>query len=285
MGNSLKTVVLLGALSGLLWWLGMMVGGPQGPYLALALVGIFNLGSYFFSDRLVLALYHAQPLGEDEEPRVRRIVQELAGRAGIPMPKLYRLPTAALNAFATGRNPGHAAVAVTDGILRAMNDDEMRGVLGHELSHVLHRDTLINVIAATLGGAIAQIAWMIRWGAIFGGMGSRDNDRRGGGLELLATAIVAPLAATLIQLAVSRTREYDADRAGAELAGHPMGLVSALRKLDAASQAIPLEANPATSHLFIVNPLSRKGVARLFSTHPPIEERIERLLHGSPSVG
>ncbi len=240
---------------------------------------IMNLGAYWFSDQMVLAMYRAQPVSEAEAPEVYAIVRELIQEAKLPMPKIYMIPSAAPNAFATGRNPKHAAVALTQGIFELLNREELKGVLGHELAHVEHRDILISSIAAILAGAISMLGSMLRWGLMFGGgRSNNDDDREGNPLVLLAMAILAPIAAMLIQLAVSRSREYHADETGAHLCGNPLYLASALRKLEAGSKSNPLRnAEPATAHLFIVNPLRGDGFSKLFSTHPPIEERIARL--------
>jgi heat shock protein HtpX len=278
MKNTVKTALLLGTLSGLLLLVGQAIGGQQGLILAFAFAALLNLGSYWFSDRLVLAMYRAKEVGP-EHP-LSRIVARLTQRAGLPMPKVFVIPTDALNAFATGRNPQHAAVAATEGIVRMLSEEELEGVMAHELSHVEHRDTLISAVAATAAAAIMMLANIARWGAIFGGVGGRDDNRGGGGaLGLLATAIFAPIAAMLIQAAISRSREFEADQSGAELAGTPAGLANALRKLDLASKQLPLPANPATAHLFIVNPFTAQGLASLFSTHPPTEQRIAKLLN------
>lgn len=274
----LRTTLLLGALTGLIMGIGQWLGGSHGLIIAFAFAIIMNFGSYWFSDKIVLAMYRARPIGEADSPMLYRIVHNLALRVGMPMPKLYIIPSEAANAFATGRNPQHAAVAVTEGIMRLMNERELTGVLAHELSHVKNRDILISTIAATLAGAIMMIADMARWSAIFGGM-SRDDDREGGGgvIGLIAMSILAPLAAMIIQMAISRTREFAADDTGARISGDPLGLASALGKLGVASERIPLDASPQTSHLFIVNPFSGRSLMRLFSTHPPLEERIARL--------
>ena len=276
--NGIKTALLLGALTGLILLVGGAIGGKNGLIIGLVFAGIMNFFSYWFSDRIVLAMYRAKPVEQAEAPGLYAVVERLAARAQIPMPKLYVIQEDSPNAFATGRNPGHAAVACTTGILKLMSDEELEGVLAHELSHVRNRDILISSIAAMLAGAIGVLAHMARWGAMFGGYGGRD-DRNGGGIfALLATAIFAPIAAMLIQFAISRSREFQADASGAELAGSPYGLARALEKLGKYCKQIPMDANPATAHLFIVSPFSAAPFARLFSTHPPLEERIRRLL-------
>jgi heat shock protein HtpX len=263
----------------LLVLIGGALGGQHGMLLAFVMAMVMNLGSYWFSDKIVLSMYRAKPVDEAQAPGLYRIVRTLATRAGIPMPKVYIMPEETPNAFATGRNPQHAAVAVTEGILRVMSEEELEGVLAHELSHVQNRDTLIMAIAATLAGAITYMAHMAQWAMIFGG-GRRDNDEEGGSGGVLGgilMIVLAPLAATLIQLAVSRSREFQADASGAKMAGQPWGLAKALEKLEMASKMAPMPATPATAHLFIVNPLSGGGFASLFSTHPPIAERVARL--------
>jgi len=276
MSNMLKTTLLLGLLTGLIMWVGQFLGGQQGLMIAFVFAVVMNFGSYWFSDKLVLAMYRARAVGMNEAPDLYRVVQNLATRAGMPMPKLYVIPSDAANAFATGRNPQHAAVAVTEGIMRLMSWEELEGVLAHELSHVKNRDILISSIAATLAGVVMMIANMARFAAIFGG--SRDERDNGGGiLGLIAMSIFAPLAATLIQLAISRSREYQADASGAELLHNGEPLARALEKLQVAAERVPLDASPQTAHLFIVNPLSGRSLAGLFSTHPPLEERIKRL--------
>ncbi len=276
MSNMFKTALLLAILTALLVLIGGAIGGQQGMLVAFLFALVINFASYWFSDRIVLAMYGAQPIEESEASGLYRIVRTLATRAGIPMPRVYLIPSETPNAFATGRNPQHAAVAVTEGILRLLDEAELEGVLAHELSHVRNRDVLIATIAATLAGAITYLAHMAQWAAIFGGR--RDDEEEGGGVVgALLMAILAPIAAMLIQLAVSRAREFQADASGARLAGKTWGLARALEKLETASQAIPMEAAPATAHLFIVNPLSGRTLLRLFSTHPPIEERIARL--------
>ena len=279
MGNLVKTGVLLAALTVLLVLIGGALGGQQGMLLAFGMAMVMNLGSYWFSDKIVLSMYGARPVDESQAPGLYRIVRTLATRAGIPMPKVYIMAQETPNAFATGRNPQHAAVAVTEGILRVMSEEELEGVLAHELSHVQNRDTLIMAIAATLAGAITYVAHMAQWAMIFGG-GRRDSEDEGGSGGVLGgilMIVLAPLAATLIQLAVSRSREFQADASGAKMAGQPWGLAKALEKLDMASKMAPMSATPATAHLFIVNPLSGSGFATLFSTHPPIAERVARL--------
>jgi len=276
--NTLKTTFLLGLLTGLIILIGQYVGGSQGMLLAFVFAAVMNFAAYWFSDKMVLRMYSAQPVDESQAPELYTIVRELADTNQMPMPKVYIIPTDTPNAFATGRNPQHAAVAVTEGIMRLLRPEELKGVLAHELAHVRNRDTLTSTVAATLAGAIMMLANMLRWSAIFGGMQSNDRDRGGGGLlGLLAMTIVAPLAATLIQLAISRSREFEADATGARMVHSPFGLASALEKLEVANQRMPMPATPQTAHLFIVNPLSGSTFARLFSTHPPLEERIRRL--------
>jgi heat shock protein HtpX len=278
MTNVLRTTVLLAALTALFLVIGGAIGGNQGLFIAFVFALLMNFASYWFSDKIVLSMYGAREVSLNEAPDLYRLVQRLAQRADIPMPRVYIIPSEAPNAFATGRNPQHGAVAVTEGILRTLDTDELAGVLAHELGHIRNRDTLIMTVAATLAGAITMLAHMAQWGAIFG-FGRRDEEDSGGGgmLSLLFMAILAPIAATLIQLAISRSREYFADSTGAAVAGSPSGLARALEKLHYASQRLPMEANPATAHLFIVNPLTGGSLANLFSTHPPIEERIRRL--------
>ncbi len=277
MWNTVKTTLLLGLLTGLIMLIGGALGGERGVVVAFAFAAAMNFFSYWFSDRLVLAAYGARELSPEQAPEIYEIVQELAREANIPTPRLYLIDSDTPNAFATGRSPRHAAVAVTRGILRICDRRELKGVLGHELSHVLNRDILTSSIAATLAGAVMLLASWIRWAAIFGGVEERREEGEGGMLGLLVMSMLAPLAASLIQLAVSRTREYQADATGARLARDPLALASALRKLEIANQRLPLDTTPATAHLFIVNPLSGEGLMRLFSTHPPIEDRIRRL--------
>jgi heat shock protein HtpX len=276
--NTFKTALLLGALTGLLMLIGGFLGGKNGVIIAFVVAVVMNFGSYWFSDKLVLRMYHAQEVTESQAPELYRTVQTLALRGGLPMPRVYVIPEDTPNAFATGRDEHHAVVAVTEGILRILNRDELEGVLAHELTHIKNKDMLIGSIAATLAGAIVMLANMAQWAAMFGGV-SRDDDEGGAGgiIGLILMAILAPIAATVIQMAVSRSREYLADDGGARISGKPHGLAGALEKLQRASQAIPMAANPSTAHLFIVNPLTGKSLMALFSTHPPIEERIARL--------
>ena len=273
----LRTTFLLGAMTGLILLFGQYMGGQGGLVIAFIFAVVMNFGSYWFSDKIVLRMYGAQEATEAQAPQLHRIVHNLTVRAGLPMPKLYVIPSEGANAFATGRDPNHAAVAVTQGILRLMDERELTGVLAHELAHVKNRDILISSVAATLAGAIMMLASMAQWAAIFG-MGRSDDDEDGGGMfGMLLMAFLAPLAATIIQMAISRTREFAADRTGAALSGDPLGLASALSKLGLAAERIPMDASPQTSHFFIVNPLRGQSVARFFSTHPPLEERIARL--------
>lgn len=281
MTNALKTTALLGLLTGLILVVGEYLGGQQGMLIALAFAGVMNFVSYFYSDKIALAMYRAQPVTREQLPRAYNIVERLTQRVGLPMPKIFVIPTESPNAFATGRNPGHASVAVTEGILNLLNDEELEGVLAHELGHVRNRDILLSSIAATIAGAITFLARMAMWGAMFGGYGGRDDrEGNGGAIGMLAMMILAPIAAVMIQMAVSRSREYGADATGAHFTGNPYALASALRKLDAYSRRLPMAASPTTAHLFIVQPLLGMGGmnwANLFSTHPPIAKRIERL--------
>ncbi|HET7348503.1 MAG TPA: zinc metalloprotease HtpX [Acidobacteriaceae bacterium] len=281
--NTLKTAFLLTALTLLLVFIGSR-WGENGMIIAFVIAAGMNFFSYFYSDKLALAMYRAQPVTREQLPRAYEVVERMTGRLGLPMPKIYVIPTDSPNAFATGRNPKHASVAVTHGILQLLNDDELAGVLAHELGHVKNRDILTSSIAATLAGAITLLARMGWWAEMFGGYGGGDRDRRGGGLSMLFMLILAPIAAMLIQLAVSRSREYEADATGAHITGNPYALASALEKLDAYSKRLPMPGSPTTAHLFIVEPLlSRDSFANLFSTHPPISKRIERLI-GRPSL-
>ena len=279
MKNNMKTALLLGALAGLMVFLGNMIGGRSGATLGLVFAAVMNLGSYWFSDRIALKMSRARPVSRAEAPELYASVYRLTQRAGLPMPSLHLIPSKQPNAFATGRNPSHAAVAVTEGILDMLSPEELEGVLAHELAHVRNRDILIASVAATIAGAISFVATMARWGAMFGG-GSNDDENPGGIIGLLAASIVAPIAAMIMQMAVSRSREFAADAAGAEIAGRPQGLASALRKLEIMSQRVPMAVNPSAAPMFIVNPLRgawAKGASRMFSTHPPTAERIQRL--------
>ncbi|NOK08701.1 zinc metalloprotease HtpX [Corallococcus exercitus] len=286
LGNALKTTVLLAGLTALVLVIGQRLGGAQGLAMAGIFAVVMNFGSYWFSDRIALAIHGAQPLAYEQAPWLHEMVERLAARAGMPKPKVYLLPTAQPNAFATGRNPSHAAVAVTAGIVDILDRRELEGVLAHEIGHVRNRDTLIGTVAATLAGIISYAAQMLFW---FGGsMLSRGDDREdglAGALSNLGLLLVAPIAATLLQLAVSRSREYGADATGAELCGDPEALASALQKMERSAEAIPYDRAPATSHLFIVNPLHHGGVMSLFSTHPPIPERVRRLREMSARMG
>jgi len=273
MGNTFKTAFLLTALTLLLMFIGRAFGGQSGMLMALIIAAVMNFVSYFYSDKIALAMYRAQPVTREQLPRAYEIVERLSQKIGIPMPKIYMIPTESPNAFATGRNPNHASVAVTHGILGLLNDEELEGVLAHELGHVRNRDILISSIAATIAGAIT---FMARFG-IFFGVGGRDDQREGGGFGALLMLILAPIAAVLIQLAVSRSREYQADETGAHFTGNPYALASALAKLDAYSKRVPLQATPSTAHLFIIQPFLGVSLMSLFQTHPPIAKRIERL--------
>lgn len=277
MSNTFKTTLLLAALTGILIGAGQMVGGPNGMVVAFAFAVVMNFGSYWFSDRIVLAMYRAQPVDEASHPELMSIVRNLATRANTPMPRVFILPTPGANAFATGRNPAHAAVAVTEGLMRIMSREELEGVLAHEMAHVTNRDILISSIAATLAGALMMLANMLRWAAIFGG-GSRDERDGGGGVfGLLAMTIIAPIAAMMIQMAISRSREFEADATAARMLGTGEPLARALEKLESAALRAPMEASPQTAHMFIFPPLRGSALTRLFSTHPPIEDRVARL--------
>jgi len=275
MANTMKTGFLLVLLTVLFVAIGSYVGGQGGMVMAFAIAVLMNAGAYWFSDRIVLRMYRAREVSEAEAPDLHAIVHRLATAAGVPMPKVYILPSESPNAFATGRNPQHAAVAVTQGIMRILTRDELEGVLAHEMAHVKNRDILIGTIAATLAGAVMMLARFAQFAAIFGG--GRDRDEGGGAFGLIAMAILAPIGAMLVQMAVSRSREYQADASGARFCGRPESLARALEKIAGASRRAPLEASPATAHMFIMSPLSGKGMASLFSTHPPVEKRVERL--------
>ncbi len=273
--NTLKTAFLLILLTGLLLIIGKLLGGKVGIEIAFFFALIMNFGSYFFSDKIALSMYRAKPVTKEEAPELYEIVEFLTQRANLPMPKLYIIPQESPNAFATGRNPNHAAVAVTEGAIKILSKEELMGVLGHELGHVKHRDILISTIASTIAGTIMFLSDMVKWAALFGGFSRDDEDSNP--IVLIAMAIIAPFAAMLIQLAISRSREYDADKAGAEYSGNPLFLASALEKLDAYSRNIQFRGSPATENMFIVNPFKGKNFINLFSTHPPIEKRIRRL--------
>lgn len=276
--NNFKIMILLTTLTLLLMFIGRLIGGLQGMFTAFVFAIIMNFATYWFSDKIVLMMYGAKPVNETEAPELFRIVRSLTEEAGLPMPRVYIIPTMTPNAFATGRNPSHAAVAVTRGILQMLDEEELEGVLAHEIAHVRNRDILLSTIVATIAGVISMIANMARWAAMFGGIGGRDREGRGSNiLGELFLIIVAPIAALLIQLAISRSCEYRADDSGGRICGKPLSLASALEKLHFGAKRFPMEANPATAHMFIVNPLTGGGILSLFSTHPPIEKRIERL--------
>jgi heat shock protein HtpX len=281
MWNNLKTTLLLAAMTGLVLGIGEWWGGQNGLILALVIAAVMNLGTYFFSDKIALASSGAQPISREDGPRIYQIVERLAAKANIPVPKIYFIPTESPNAFATGRNPSHASVAVTRGILDICDDEEIEGVLAHELGHVKNRDILTSAVVATLAGAITMIGHMLWYAELLGGFGGggRGNDRRGGALSALAMMILAPLAATLIQLAISRSREYEADATGARITGNPQGLARALDKIDKWAKRIPMQVAPSMAHLYIYQPLTSGEIfSSLFSTHPPIRKRIERLI-------
>lgn len=274
--NTLKTTLLMALLTVLLVLLGGMIGGRSGMTFAFVMAAGMNFFAYWFSDRMVLSMYGAREITEREDPRFYGLIRRLAQRAGLPMPRVYIIDSDTPNAFATGRNPEHAAVAATSGILRILTEDELAGVMAHELAHVKHRDILISTIAATFAGAITYLAHMAQWATMFGG--NRGDDDEGGGIfGTLLMAVLAPIAAMLVQMAISRSREYGADEGGADISGNPLSLASALQKLEMANQQIPMHANAATAHMFIVNPLTGRNLMSLFSTHPPMAERIERL--------
>jgi len=278
MWNNIKTTALLAFLTGVLLVIGQLWAGQNGMIIALVLAAVMNFGSYFFSDKIALSMSGAKPISRDDNPRIYQIVERLAGKAAIPVPKIYMIPTDSPNAFATGRNPNHASVAVTHGILAICDDEEIEGVLAHELGHVKNRDILTSAIVATLAGAITFIGRMVFWGEMFG-LGGGGNDREGGALSALAMMILAPLAAVLIQLAISRSREYEADATGAHITGNPQGLARALKKIDEYSKRLPMQVAPSMAHMYICAPLTGREVfSSLFSTHPPIKKRIERLI-------
>ena len=274
--NTLKTLLFLTILTVLLIIVGGLVGGRNGMVVALIFAAIMNFGSYWFSDKIVIGIFRGKRIEEKDNPRLFSVVRRVSQSAQIPMPKVYMVPSESPNAFATGRNPKHAAVAVTQGILKILDEDELEGVISHEVAHIKNRDILTQTIVATLAGAISMLAFMARWAAIFEGVGGREQNR-GGGIGLLVMAIIAPILALLIQMAISRSREFAADETGAKISHKPLHLAAALQKLHNTSRRVPLQANPATAHIFIVNPLSARGIASLFSTHPPVKQRIEKL--------
>jgi heat shock protein HtpX len=278
-GATLRTTILLATLSGLLVVIGFLIGGSSTALFFLAMAALMNMGAYFFSDRMALAMSRAKPISESEAPKLYQTVRELTTRAGLPMPRLYVIPQDQPNAFATGRNPQHSAVAVTRGILNLLSEDELRGVLAHELAHVKHRDILIQSVAATIGAAITYLGYMLLW---FGG---DENNSPLGAIASIALVLLAPLAASIIQLSISRQREYAADAGGAEICGNPESLASALLRLEQGAAQMPMQVNQAAEPLYIVKPFSSKGLAGLFSTHPPIEERVKRLRQMRPSLG
>ena len=284
MANQFKTMILLTLMTVFIMMVGRVLGGQQGMIIALVLAGAMNFFSYWFSDKMVLRMYNAQEVSPSEAPELYDMVSELTGRAGLPMPKVYIIPQESPNAFATGRNPEHAVVAVTQGLLKLMGREEIKGVLAHELGHIKNRDILIGTIAATMAGAVMMLANMAKWSAIFGGFRGNNEEGEGGGIiGVIAMAIIAPIAAMVIQMAISRSREYLADSTAAQITGNPEGLAGALEKLGIYSGRIPMQAEPATAHMFIANPLSGRSLMSLFSTHPPIEERVARLRHQRPT--
>lgn len=278
MGNQLKTAILLGALTCMIIWIGQMLGGTSGMIYAFIFALIMNLVNYWFSDKIVLKMYGAREISEAQAPELYGIVQKLASGAGIPMPRVFIIDSDSPNAFATGRNPRHAVIAVTSGILKLLNREEIEGVLAHELSHIRNRDILVGTVAAIMAGTIMILARMAQWAAMFGGMSRDERNNGGGAIGIIALAILAPLAAIIIQLAISRSREYLADATAAQVVGSPFGLANALKKISLAIKRVPFAANPSTAHMFIVNPLSGQSLLALFSTHPPVEERIKRLM-------
>jgi heat shock protein HtpX len=276
--NTLKTVVLLTFMTVLLVFVGAAIGGQNGMIIAFMMALVMNFVSYWFSDKIVLKMYNAKPVTEAEAPDLHAMIRRLTQKAGLPMPKVYIIPEESMNAFATGRNPEHGVVAVTEGIMRALDREELEGVIAHELAHIKHRDILTGTIVATLAGAITMLAQMAHWALLFGGGRRDDSDEGGSPVVALVMMIVAPIAAMLVQMAISRTREFEADKGGAEIAGNPYGLANALLKLERGAQVVPMQdAKPATAHMFIVNPLTGGGLMKLFSTHPPIAERVKRL--------
>jgi len=279
MKNTLKTFILLAGMTALLMAIGSAIGGKNGLMIALVFAGLMNFVGYWFSDKIALSMSGAQQVSESEAPDLHRMVRELCRRAELPMPRLYVIPSATPNAFATGRNPEHSAVAVTSGIMNILSRDELEGVVAHELSHIKNRDILISSVAAMIAGAISQLAHMAQWAMMFGGMSrDRDEDSGGGGLlGGLAMMIVGPIAAMLIQMAISRSREFQADATGAEICGRPLSLANALLKLEDGNHRFPMDVNPAQAQMYIVNPLTAGGIAKLFSTHPPMAERVKRL--------
>jgi len=285
MSSRIRTLVLMTVMTVLIMWVGRVIGGTGGMIIALLIAGGLNFFSYWYSDKMVLKMYRARPVSQREAPELYNLVADLTQKAGLPMPSLYIIPQQAPNAFATGRNPEHAVVAVTDGLIRYMNRDELAGVIAHELGHIKNRDMLIQTLAATMAGAVMMLASLARWSALFGGLGGNDEEGGGGIIALLVMSIIAPLAAMLIQMAISRSREYLADSTSAQITGNSQGLASALDKLGAYSKQIPMQAEPATAHMFIANPLSGQSLSHLFSTHPPIEKRIARLSPGGRNGG
>jgi heat shock protein HtpX len=276
--NTLKTVVLLTFMTVLLVFVGAAIGGQNGMIIAFMMALVMNFVSYWFSDKIVLKMYNAQPVTEAQAPDLHAMIRRLVQKAGLPMPKVYIIPDESMNAFATGRNPEHGVVAVTEGIMRTLDREELEGVIAHELAHIKHRDILTGTIVATIAGAISMLAQMAQWAMLFGGGRRDDSDEGGSPVVALVMMIVAPIAAMLVQMAISRTREFEADKGGATIAGNPYGLANALLKLERGAQVVPLhDAKPATAHMFIVNPLTGGGLMKLFSTHPPIAERVQRL--------
>jgi heat shock protein HtpX len=277
--NQFKTVALLGLLSGLLVAIGYyVIGGTSGIILGIVLAAVMNLGSWFFSDKIALSAYGAQPVSRDQAPGLYAMLERLSQRGNVPVPALYVIPSPAANAFATGRDPEHAAVAVTEGIVRMLSEEELEGVIGHELTHVINRDTLTQAVAATIGGAISQLAYMAQWASLGIGYSDRDNRQGPNPIGLLLAVVLAPLAATIIQMAISRTREFSADEGAARLTGNPRALASALQKLEMGARQVPMQGNPSFEPLLIINAFSGQGFASLFSTHPSTEARVERLL-------